>query len=86
MGRAGPRQAVSGYWHATTTFGDYCRVRSYLVSARSLRLGRRDSVNESGYQLSGTGGRTRQALQVPTNSGSIARDLMYPYGKVAQCA
>jgi transposase len=32
----GPKrhQAVSGYWHTTTTLADYCRVRSYLVSAR----------------------------------------------------
>src|SRR5450631_1182707 len=32
----GPKrhQAVSGYWHSTTTLADYCRVRSYLVSAR----------------------------------------------------
>jgi transposase len=31
----GPKrhQAVSGYWHTLTTLGDYCRGRSYLVSA-----------------------------------------------------
>ena len=32
----GPKrhQAVSGYWHTPTTLSAYCRVRSYLVSAR----------------------------------------------------
>ncbi|MGH3802140.1 MAG: IS66 family transposase [Pseudonocardiaceae bacterium] len=28
-------QAVSGYWHTLTTLADYCRGRSYLVSARN---------------------------------------------------
>lgn len=27
-------QAVSGYWHTRATLASYCRVRSYLVSAR----------------------------------------------------
>ncbi|MGH3782613.1 MAG: IS66 family transposase [Pseudonocardiaceae bacterium] len=33
----GPKrhQAVSGYWHTLTTLADYCRGRSYLVSARN---------------------------------------------------
>jgi transposase len=33
----GPKrhQAVSGYWHTLTTLAQYCRVRSYLVSARN---------------------------------------------------
>lgn len=33
----GPKrhQAVSGYWHTLTTLADYCRDRSYLVSARN---------------------------------------------------
>jgi hypothetical protein len=33
----GPKrhQAVSGYWHTLTTLAEYCRVRSYLVSARN---------------------------------------------------
>jgi transposase len=31
-------QAVSGYWHTTTTLADYCRVRSYLTSARNHGL------------------------------------------------
>ena len=33
----GPKrhQAVSGYWRTLTTLADYCRVRSYLVSARN---------------------------------------------------
>jgi hypothetical protein len=32
----GPKrhQAVSGYWHTPATLGAYCRVRSYLHSAR----------------------------------------------------
>ncbi len=32
----GPKrhQAVSGYWHTCATLASYCRVRSYLVSAR----------------------------------------------------
>jgi transposase len=28
-------QAVSGYWHTLTTLAQYCRGRSYLVSARN---------------------------------------------------
>jgi hypothetical protein len=28
-------QKVSGYWHTTITLARYCRVRSYLVSARN---------------------------------------------------
>lgn len=28
-------QAVSGYWHTTTTLAGYCRTRSYLTSARN---------------------------------------------------
>jgi Transposase IS66 family len=33
----GPKrhQAISGYWHTLTTLADYCRGRSYLVSARN---------------------------------------------------
>jgi transposase len=33
----GPKrhQAVSGYWRTLTTLADYCRVRSYLVSAHN---------------------------------------------------
>jgi len=28
-------QAVSGYWHTQATLGRYCRIRSYLTSARN---------------------------------------------------
>jgi transposase len=28
-------QAVSGYWHTQRTLGRFCRIRSYLVSARN---------------------------------------------------
>jgi transposase len=28
-------QKVSGYWHTTLTLGRFCRVRSYLVTARN---------------------------------------------------
>src|SRR5262249_52931702 len=28
-------QAVSGYWHTLTTLAHYCRLRSYLTSART---------------------------------------------------
>jgi len=31
-------QKVSGYWHTTTTLARFCRVRSYLISARNHGL------------------------------------------------
>jgi hypothetical protein len=43
----GPKrhQAVSGYWHSTTTLADYCRVRSYLVSARGHGIRAIDAIH-----------------------------------------
>ncbi len=43
----GPKrhQAVSGYWHTTTTLADYCRVRSYLVSARGHGIRATDAIH-----------------------------------------
>jgi len=43
----GPKrhQAVSGYWHSTTTLADYCRVRSYLVSARGHGIRATDAIH-----------------------------------------
>ena len=43
----GPKrhQAVSGYWHSTTTLADYCRVRSYLVSARGHDIRAIDAIH-----------------------------------------
>ena len=29
---------MSGYWHTMDILGDYCRVRSYLASARNHGL------------------------------------------------
>jgi len=43
----GPKrhQAVSGYWHSATTLADYCRVRSYLVSARGHGIRAIDAIH-----------------------------------------
>ena len=43
----GPKrhQAVSGYWHTRATLADYCRVRSYLVSARGHGIGATDAIH-----------------------------------------
>ena len=43
----GPKrhQAVSGYWHTTTTLAGYCRVRSYLVSARGHGIRATDAIH-----------------------------------------
>lgn len=43
----GPKrhQAVSGYWHTTTTLADYCRVRSYLLSARGHGIRATDAIH-----------------------------------------
>jgi transposase len=43
----GPKrhQAVSGYWHTTTTLASYCRVRSYLVSARGHGIRATDAIH-----------------------------------------
>jgi transposase IS66 family protein/uncharacterized protein DUF6444 len=42
----GPKrhQAVSGYWHTLTTLADYCRSRSYLVSARNHGVRPNDAI------------------------------------------
>jgi transposase len=37
-------QKVSGYWHTTTTLARFCRVRSYLVSARNHGLRAIDAI------------------------------------------
>jgi len=43
----GPKrhQAVSGYWQTTTTLADYCRVRSYLTTARNNGLRAIDAIH-----------------------------------------
>jgi hypothetical protein len=43
----GPKrhQAVSGYWHTLTTLADYCRGRSYLVSARNHGIRPIDAIH-----------------------------------------
>ena len=38
-------QAVSGYWHTLTTLGGYCRVRSYLASARGHHIRPIDAIH-----------------------------------------
>jgi transposase len=43
----GPKrhQAVSGYWHTRATLAGYCRVRSYLVSARGHGIRATDAIH-----------------------------------------
>ncbi|MGH8625965.1 MAG: IS66 family transposase, partial [Gammaproteobacteria bacterium] len=43
----GPKrhQAVSGYWHTLTTLAQYCRGRSYLVSARNHGVNPIDAIH-----------------------------------------
>ena len=43
----GPKrhQAVSGYWHTLTTLADYCRGRSYLLSARNHGIRPIDAIH-----------------------------------------
>jgi len=45
----GPKrhQAVSGYWHTLTTLAGYCRVRSYLVSARGHNIRAIDAIHNA---------------------------------------
>jgi transposase len=45
----GPKrhQAVSGYWHTLTTLADYCRGRSYLVSARNHGVRSIDAIHDA---------------------------------------
>jgi hypothetical protein len=38
-------QKVSGYWHTTSTLGAFCRVRSYLVSARGHGIRAIDAIH-----------------------------------------
>ena len=38
-------QKVSGYWHTTTTLARFCRVRSYLISARNHGLRAIDAIH-----------------------------------------
>ncbi|MGH3692494.1 MAG: IS66 family transposase [Pseudonocardiaceae bacterium] len=38
-------QTVSGYWHTLTTLADYCRDRSYLVSARNHGIRPIDAIH-----------------------------------------
>jgi len=54
----GPKrhQAVSGYWHSTTTLADYCRIRSYLVSASGHGIRATDAIHAA---LAGGGVRRR---------------------------
>ncbi len=39
------RQKVSGYWHTTITLGRFCRVRSYLVTARNHGVNAIDAIH-----------------------------------------
>jgi len=39
------RQAVSGYWHTQQTLGRYCKIRSYLVSARNHGVQAIDAIH-----------------------------------------
>jgi transposase len=43
----GPKrhQAVSGYWHTHATLGDYCRIRSCLLSARGHGIRATDAIH-----------------------------------------
>ena len=45
----GPKrhQAVSGYWHTLTTLADYCRGRSYLVSAHNHGVRSIDAIHDA---------------------------------------
>jgi transposase len=36
---------VSGYWHSTITLGRFCRVRSYLVTARNHGVEAIDAIH-----------------------------------------
>lgn len=38
-------QAVSGYWHTQQTLGRYCKIRSYLVSARNHGVEAIDAIH-----------------------------------------
>jgi hypothetical protein len=38
-------QKVSGYWQTTITLGRFCRVRSYLVSARNHGIRAIDAIH-----------------------------------------
>jgi hypothetical protein len=38
-------QKVSGYWHTTLTLGRFCRVRSYLVTARNHCVNAIDAIH-----------------------------------------
>jgi len=38
-------QAVSGYWHTQATLGRYCRIRSYLTSARNHGVRAIDAIH-----------------------------------------
>ena len=38
-------QAVSGYWHTQATLGRYCRIRSYLTSARNHGMRAIDAIH-----------------------------------------
>ncbi len=38
-------QAVSGYWHTQQTLGRYCKIRSYLVSARNHGVQAIDAIH-----------------------------------------
>jgi transposase len=40
-------QAVSGYWHTLITLGGYCRVHSYLVSARGHHIRPLDAIHNT---------------------------------------
>jgi transposase len=38
-------QSVIGYWHTQETLGRYCRIRSYLTSARNHGIDALDAIH-----------------------------------------
>ncbi len=62
----GPKrhQAVSGYWHRPATLAAYCRVRSYLVSARDHGIRALDAIHNAlaGKPWAGSNGRSDASI------------------------
>jgi hypothetical protein len=63
-------QAVSGYWQSSDTLGDYCRVKSYLTSARNHGIHPFDAIQAA---LDGT-----PWLPTPTSPPPAAAPLPAP--------
>lgn len=43
----GASKAVSGYWHTLTSLAQYCRVRSYLLSACNHSICSIDAIHDA---------------------------------------